>query len=602
MAHPGEQRALDPPRRMRGAASGVTRRVATGLRSGWPLVLIFGLLFAALAYLASTRTPDRYTASARVFLDSAQISANGADPVRALVTQSQLAVSTAAVTQVSKQLHLPPAEIVQSVVTDAAPNGNYFTVTGVSGTAAGAVALVSAIEQAYEDLVGQQGRNDSGSGLVDQLVQQRVAVQSAYAEAQKQLAASPNDPQLQARVAVLAGQVKSLAAQEDTAFGNSHQSGSVVRLVEQPQLPDHPSAPRPKRNALLGAAVGMLLAGTILWWRSDRLATVGTADVSAATQLQRLAELPGKTRIPGLQPRRRAARTGAFAEVALAVDLALPADGQVLLLTSSRPADLAPEVAAGIAKAFAQDRKVVLVDGHPRSPALTKVLASLGVWSGVSPIDLVSGIVALPAEELSPDGLFVPAQDIRGRDRRQAYSTLVAALRELADLAIVVVPPPDASLAAALLASSADAAVLVVCKGTPLSTVIATHDRLEALECPTLGYVLDRTTNVGLARRSLDWLGRIWGRRQNVRLRPVAAEPAPRAATPVMPLGDSPRALVPVPTAVGRASVVPAQWTPESTQTSPLAAGPAQAGTSLSGPSADLPAAPPVDAGRLLDG
>jgi len=559
MVQSGEQRALDPPRRARGAASGVTRRVATGLRSGWPLVLIFGLAFAAAAYVVSTRTPARYSTSARVFLDGGQVSAKGAEPVREVLTQSQLALSTAAVTQVSEQLHMAATTIIENVTTEAAPSGNYFTVTGVSDTPAGAVALVSAIELAYEDLVGQQTQSSGGSGLLDQLVQQRVAVQSAHAAAQQQLAASPNDTQLQARAAVLAEQVKALTAQENNAFSSSYPSRSIVRLVEQPQLPVHPSAPQPKRNALLGALVGVLLASTVLWWRSDRLATVDTADVSATTQLPRLAELPGNSQMPWLRSRRRVGRTGAFAEVALAVDVAMPAAGRVLLLTSSRPADLAPEVAAGIAMAFAQDRRVVLVDGYPQIPALARVLESLGVRAGVSSIDLASGIVAMPAEKLSPESHFVPAQEVRGRGRR-AYSSFVAALRDLADLAIVVVPPPDASLAAALLASSADAAVLVVCKGTPLSTVVATNDRLAALECPTLGYVLDRSVNVGLARRWLDWLGRIWGRKQSVRLRPVGGPGPAGAATDVpeaVPPGDS--ALAPAPAVVGPASVVPLQ-------------------------------------------
>lgn len=528
MVQSGEHRPLDPPRRARGAPGQVTRGVATGLRSGWPLILMFGLVFAAAAYVVSTSAQVRYSASARVFLDGGQISARGAEPVREVLTQSQLAVSTAAVTQASTQLHVPATTIIESVTTEAAPNGNYFTVTGVSDTAAGAIALVSAIELAYVDLVGQQTRSGGGSALLDQLVQQRVAVRSAYAAAQRQLAASPNDIQLQARVAVLAEQVNALTAKENSAFSNAYPLDSIVHLVEQPQLPERPSAPQPERNALLGALVGVLLASTVLWWRSDRLATVGTADVSAATRLPRLAELPGNTQGLWLRRRRRrqVARNVAFAEVALAVDVAMPADGRVLLLTSSRPADLAPEVAAGIAKAFAQDRRVVLVDGHPKIPALTRELESLGVRAEVSPIDLAPGIVATPAANLSPESHFVAAQEVPGG--RRAYSSLVAALRDLADLAIVVVPPPDASLAAVLLASSADAAVLMVCRGTPLSTVVATNDRLGALDCPPLGYVLDRSVNVGLARRWLDWLGRILGREQRVHPRPVGG-PGPAA-------------------------------------------------------------------------
>jgi hypothetical protein len=301
--------------------------------------------------------------------------------------------------------------------------------------------------------------------------------------------------------------------------------------------------------------VGFLLASTLLWWRSDRLATVGTADVSTATRLARLTELPGNSRVPWIRRRRLAARTSAFAEAALAVDLGMPDDGRVLLLTSSRAADLAPEVAAGIAKAFAQDRRVVLVDAYPQKPALSRVLGTLGVWAGTTPTALTSGIVALPAGKLSAESHFVPAQEVRGRDRRQAYSSLIASLRDLADLAIVVVPPPDTSLAAALLASSADAALLVVCKGTPLSRVVATNDRLAAIDCPTLGYILDRTSNVGLARQVLDWLGRIWGRQQSVLPRPAHAPESTVPASEVAPLADSP----PAPAAVGRAPVVPAQ-------------------------------------------
>jgi capsular polysaccharide biosynthesis protein len=546
-----EQRPLDPPRR---AASRVARRVATGLRSGWPLVLILGLVFAAAAYVISTKTPARYVSSARVFLAADQVGANGADPVREVETQSQLAVSTAAIMRVSRQLGLPTRVIIEDVVTDPNPNGNYFTISGASDTAAGAVALVSAIQQAYENLVDQQTQDGSDNGLVDRLVQQRMSVQSAFTKAQEQLATNPADTQLRARVAVLAEQVKALTAKEANAFGSTS-SGKLIRLVEQPQLPDHPSTPRPKRNALLGGLVGILLASTLLWWRSDRLATVGTADVSAATQLARLTELAGNSRVPWVRRRRLAARTSAFAEVALAVDLGLPDDGRVLLLTSSRAADLAPEVAAGIAKAFAQDRRVVLVDAYPQKPALSRVLGTLGVWAGTTPTALTSGIVALPAGKLSAESHFVPAQEVRGRDRRQAYSSLVAALRDLADLAIVVVPPPDTSLAAALLASSADAALLVVSKGTPLSRVIGTNDRLAAIDCPTLGYVLDRTSNVSLARRVLDWLGRIWGRQQSVLPRPAQAPESTVPASEVVPLADSPSA----PAAVGRAPVLPAQ-------------------------------------------
>jgi hypothetical protein len=532
-------------------------------------VIALSLLCAAAVYLVSSASPVKYQASARVFLDGAKLSANGADPVREVQTQANLAVSGAAIALASEQLRLPPKVIVEDVFTEAAPTGNYFTVTGTSGTADGAVRLVSGIEQAYSAVVGQQTRG-SGDGLVDQLVNQRVAAQAALDAAKKDLAAKPNDAQLQARTAVLAEQVKALSGNEENAFTTAYPGRSLVQLVETPQAPASPSAPRPKREALLGAVFGLLIATVLLWWRSDRLATAGTADVGAVTPLPRLAELTASPRKPWRRRGRQAARAASFADVALAVDLAMPDDLQVLLLTASRQTDLAPEAAWGIAKAFAKDRRVVLVDGQQDRP-LARAMKTTDSKANGTPLTLTSGIAAVPAADLSPDSFIVPALEVRARDRRQAFSSLAAALRREADLAVVVVPPPHASVNAGLLASSADAAILIVCASTPLSAVTAASDRLAALKCPTLGYVLDRDDHLSRRRRLQDWFSRLLGRQQDRPVQPLGGHEPVGEVAEAGPLGETAE-LSAVPAVLGRAPVVSPRPAPSSERTSAAAA------------------------------
>lgn len=493
--------ALEPRRHP--AGDGLATRLNSGviaaLRSGWKLILASTVVCAVAAYAVSTRAPEQYRASARVFLDGSTLSANGADPVRQVLTQSKLALSAEAIAMVSKQLQLTEATAEAHVTAEAAPNGNFFTVSGTSTTRAGAVALVSAVERVYQSLVIEQ-RRGGGTKLLDQLVSQRVVAQAAYEAAQKELAATPGDDRLQARVAVLAAQLRALSSEETDAFTVESPNGNPVILAEEPQLPTLPSTPKPKRDSLLGGVFGLLLAAAVLWWRASRLTTVASTDVYSATGLARLVELPEIARWGRRRRRDRLLRDDVFVEAALAFDLAMPNDLKVLLLAPCRRRDLAPEVAAGLAGALARDRKVVLFDGNPGDRTLTDALERLGVGQGETPIQLTPGLVALPSHDVLGGALFVPARELQGPATRHDYSYLIAELGKAAHLVVVVGPPPDASLSAALLAASADAAVIVARNDTPLRRVVSTKDRLTSLARPTLGLILDRTRSSSYPR------------------------------------------------------------------------------------------------------
>lgn len=502
----GDSRSALKPQRYPGGdefATGVGGRVGATLRSGWKLILTLTLLGAVAAYAVSALAPVQYQTSARIFLDGRTLAANGADPVRQVLTESKLAVSGEAITLVSHQLGIPTATAEAHLSAEAAPNGNYFTVTGTSTTPAGAVALVKAAEQAYQTLASQQ-RQGGDTRLLDQLVSQRAAAQAAYDSARGEYTAKPGDYELQARVAVLAAQLRALSSAETEAFTVQSPTVGPVLLAERPQLPMSPSTPKPRRDSLLGGMFGFLLAAVALWWRSSRFPTAASADADRATGLVPIAELPQIAR-SALRRRRtdQVTQDGGFAGAALALDLAMPVDLKVLLLAPCRRGDLAPEVAAGLAGALACGRSVVLVDGNVGDRALTDALERLGAEPLEPPMRLASGPVALTAPEVLGEALLVTAQLPRGPAARQSYSHLIADLGTVMDLVVVVGPPPDASLPAALLAETADAAVIVARGDTPLGRVITTRDRLTSLGRPTLGLVLDRTIEAKGWRRTL---------------------------------------------------------------------------------------------------
>ena len=503
--------ALDPGRGTPRAGDWVRRRMSIALRAGWVLIAIATVAFAGAAYFVSSRHTAQYEASARVFLKGAALSANGSDPVRQVLTQSQLAMSVEVVTRVASELRLPSAAVASRVATEAAPNGNYFTVMATSTSPTEAVSLVATTEKTYRDLVASE-QSGGNNAILEELVTKRASAQAAYDSARSQSQARPTDARLKAKAAVLAIQLRSLATQEESAFTASALTDDPVQLMEQVQLPTSRTSPKPTRDGLLGGILGFLLVSTLLWLRSDRLATVGRVNAQAETGLSSLGELGRPVRSGRFLSDHFVPGDDLYAKLALAFDLEAPVDSRTFVFVPTESGDLTAEMAFGITRALARDRRVVLVDGDLNKGSLTRAFESLGSKPEKSSIPLTSGVSALPPKTEIGGTVFVPAQEVLGRDRRQAYSSLMAELAGHGDIVLVVLPPLDSSPSAQLFAASADAAVLVVRRETSLSLMVRSRDRLDALERPTLGYILSSGVDATAWRRVLDWLHRLLGK------------------------------------------------------------------------------------------
>lgn len=190
---------------------------------GWLVVTAVALVAAVGAYTYAKAQPPVYKASGRMFLNADV--GNGQDPMRLVNTQAQLAISTPVLVQMSEQLSLPVEVVQKRLTVIPSEKGDYFTIAGTGATPAAAVGLVTAAQRAYQQVVKALRQRLSGSR-----------------------ATSP--------------------------------AGSPVQLVEAPQFPTAPAAPKPLWIGVVGGLLGAILGVALVWWRSERIAVAAARERS----------------------------------------------------------------------------------------------------------------------------------------------------------------------------------------------------------------------------------------------------------------------------------------------------------------------------------
>jgi capsular exopolysaccharide synthesis family protein len=158
------------------------------------------------------------------------------------------------------------------------------------------------------------------------------------------------------------------------------QGAAAVTVTDPARIPSVPIAPTPRRNALLGGAIGLLLlAGLalLLDFRDDRIhdpaeaaqtfgvPLLGILGVSRGARPLLLTD----TEMPNIEPFREALR-----HVRATMDAGLTA-GAVIAISSARPGEGKSVVAANLALLEAQGgKRVLLIDADVRAPHVHKLL------------------------------------------------------------------------------------------------------------------------------------------------------------------------------------------------------------------------------------
>jgi polysaccharide biosynthesis transport protein len=416
-------------------------RYAATLRRWWALAAAIVVVTALAALVVSAQRPKSYVATAKVLLgQQRQVDAllgnsdYSSDPERELNTSVQLITLEPIADRVrdSLGLHESPAALVGRVTAAVDRNSNIVAISARDADAARAAAIANAFAAGYRDYRARSAR---------------AGVRDAIASAQARLLHMPDG---QERTALQAELTRLSVAE---AF----QTGGV-QFVNEATAASATVHPRPLTSALLGAFLGLVLAGLaiVVLARTDRR-VAGDRDLEEHTGRPVVARIP---RAPG---------AAADALVTLALSLAhgplgrKPAD--VLLLTSAGPDEGTPDAAMGLARALGTvGVRTIAIEADLRTPAfaegleledhrgLTAVLDGAAELEGEL-VDIGEGAAALPA------GATVPFPQALLASERMAEVVEQACGR--ADLVLLAGPPAGVVGDSLALAGLVDEVLLV---------------------------------------------------------------------------------------------------------------------------------------------
>lgn len=274
-------------------------------------------------------------------------------------------------------------------------------------------------------------------------------------------------------------------------------------VIDPASFNDAPVSPNVELNIAVALALGLLLGVTVAVARETLDTSLKSSDdmetMLAAPVMATVAYDPSLAKSPSPRnPGAPSARTEDFRLLRTNLQFAdLDGDPRVFVVTSSLPAEGKTSTAVGLATAYAQaGRQVLLIDADLRHPSVAEVLRLEGKV-GVTTVLLgkttledalqahkATGIQVLTSGSSAPN----PTEILQSR----AAKELFARAREVFDVVIVDSPPLLPVADAAILAAEADGAILVARHGrTHRRELVEARARLDAVGARLFGAVLN---------------------------------------------------------------------------------------------------------------
>lgn len=482
-------------------------------RNKW-LVLFVGILTAAAVYGLSYLQPTRYEAGAGLLLNDPRTSgvfedasSLVLDPGRYVRNQARILESSQVAARASEILDGTPSasEVEESVSASPANDLDEVTVRGVQPTAAGAVALVDAVVQAYEELVSGQVQTAADDAIAT-LEASKNALQQRVAELDAALVAAPEDAALTAERNSAASQLVTIDTRIGQISVNAALYGSGVQLYIPPKTPGSPVQPRPLRNAAVAGVLGIIAGVGLAWWREERNQKAeDRQDPAAILDAPLLGSVPAYWEVNAEGPAPtvttpESPASEAYHFVVSSLGFALSeVNGKTVMITSAGPNEGKTVTALNLAIAALGDgRTPLLVDVDDRVRGLTR-LSGFAISRGVTDV----GMGIKPAEmvrkwavegdvivEVVPAGTKLNG-GTAGFFRSPQFRTAVTGLSSHHDLVIFDAPPVLAAAETSDIASNVDGVVVVVRRDTLIRDLEDTKARLAIAGTPILGYVFN---------------------------------------------------------------------------------------------------------------
>lgn len=388
-------------------------------------------------------------------------------------------------------------------------------VTGLSVAQVGSTTLMSITAQSSSPRVAQLAANSYAKQYVKVRKQQKIdstqeiidTLTARVAELQSQMdALGPLDPKrvsIQTDIDSATSRIGQLQLDESLIT----QNGATV--VDLAGLPTSPIKPEPKRDALLGFALGLVLGLGLAFlyeFLDDKIKT--QEDVARYSHgLTVLAEIPtiskekqGRRLVALDEPSSGAAEAYRSLRTSLRL-LSLRKPIQTLLVTSSMAGEGKTTTSANLGVTLARSGlRVIIVDLDLRRASLAPLFGGdndIGLMSVLmGETTLAEAMYEVPIAAGVPPLRFLPAgpippnpSEIMGTSR---MAEVISNLRASADFVIIDSPPIVPVTDAVVLSSRVDAVLLVIQAGkTRRRHLVKSADLLQQADAPMLGAVMN---------------------------------------------------------------------------------------------------------------
>jgi non-specific protein-tyrosine kinase len=523
---------------------------------GWlPLLIASVVLAAGAAYFVSSLQPKVY--QARVIMIVGQsLSSVSADYTELLASQ-RLSTTYASIATtedilerviIRLQLEDTPDKLAQRVTADAPFDSTLLTITAQDESPERAARIANALGEeliAVSPTVQGGGEQDLRAFLEEDLAATRDEIAETSAAVNDLLAVEDRTEAQDTALQTLQDRLIDLRAGYATMSSMlSTDAANLLSVIQSANPPSIPVAPRPLFNAVIAAAVGLLIAlGVVMvaQYLDDSLKSA--EDVETVLELPTLGTIArmknerGRSEIYRLAtllyPRSRTAES--YRSLRANIEFSsLDSPIRTLLVTSAVPTEGKSVTASNLAVAFAQaGRRVLLVDADLRRPSVHGIFAAPN-HAGLTTLlrnDAVSvDAVAVPTEEprlsvLTSGPLPPNPAELLGSQR---FRTVLERLQDRYDLVLIDSPPLKAVADPAILASFIDGTLLVVAaNATHRATARAGREALTKAGARILGVVLNR-----LAEPDASEYGDYYGARSDEEESVRARDRTPRTSAP----------------------------------------------------------------------
>ncbi|MFL5725652.1 MAG: polysaccharide biosynthesis tyrosine autokinase [Chloroflexota bacterium] len=464
------------------------RRELGIFRRSWKVIVLVGVLAAAVAFVASNAMARSYEAGSRLLVGQALQASN--PDVNLFQSATDLAETYAVIgesrqllekVKTSLKLDVPVETLISQVSVRPVEGQPMLDIEATAGSPKDAAAIANAVAKeliAIAPAIGAGGEPDPAFAQQD-LKDTAEQITQTRDELQSLLAIPDRAPEQQTRLDVLEARLVSLRATYAALLQNATTvAANRVSVIDPAVPPLEASSPRVVLNTVLAAILGVLLAIGVVYLLEhvdDRMKSAEHVEtVTGLANLGTILRMPGAAdREPFyrlatlLYPRSPAAE--AFRTIRTNIEFAsIDKPFRTIVVTSAAPGEGKTVTASNLAVAFAQSgRPTILVDGDLRRPGVHDMFSLANaagltdlVHSDTIRIDDVLRKTDNPNLSIVTAGMVPPnPAELLGSGRMKV---ILDRLRDSAEIIVFDTAPVGAVTDAAILAAKSDATLLVV--------------------------------------------------------------------------------------------------------------------------------------------